>query len=141
VNPLRAFRAPAVAIVLLAAASCGPAGPKLHPVKGKVLYEGNPAAGASVVFEPVDGSGDTAKPSGLVGPDGSFTLTTYPHGDGAPAGEYVVLVTWYPENARELDHPKNKLPARYADPMRTTVPKVTVQAGPNDLAPFALTAK
>ncbi|NJO24457.1 MAG: hypothetical protein HC868_18030, partial [Sphingomonadales bacterium] len=93
--------------------SCGSSGPKLHPVSGKLLFDGKPIEGATLVFHPV-GGGDL-KPSGTTKADGSFTLSTYPHGDGAPAGDYVVLVTWYPPNARELDNPQNKLPARYAD--------------------------
>jgi hypothetical protein len=121
--------------------SCEPSGPVLHPVRGSVQFEGQPAEGATVILEPVGGGGDTSKPSGTVGADGAFTVTTHPHGRGAPAGEYAVLVTWFPPDARSTDHPKNKLPAKYGDPAKTPVPKVTVAAGGTEIPPIQLTAK
>ena len=125
--------------VLLGLTSCGPSGPKLYPVRGNVSFDGTVPAGASVVFEPVGGGND--RPSGLVAADGTFTLATYPHGDGAPPGEYKPLFTWYPEDAREQSNPKNKLPARYATAATSPVPTVTVAAGPNELAPITLSTK
>jgi hypothetical protein len=112
----------------------------LYPVKGQVFYLDHPAAGAQVVFQPAGETpvGEAVTPSGTVAADGSFTLSTYPHGDGAPAGEYNVLVTWYPPNARELENPVNKLPAKYAEPGSTLL-KATVKEGDNVLEPFRLT--
>jgi hypothetical protein len=118
--------------------ACSGGGPKLHPVRGKVLFLDQPADGATVVFHPVAGGADAPKPAGQVGADGSFTLTTTPRGAGAPAGEYVVCVAWYPPNARELDNPKNKVPEKYGSP--TTSPlRATVKEGSNELEPFRLT--
>jgi hypothetical protein len=129
------------ALAAVGGLSCGPSGPALHPVRGSVHFEGQPAEGATVVLEPVGGGGDLSKPSGTVSADGTFTVTTHPHGSGAPAGEYAVLVTWYPPDARSVDNPKNKLPAKYADPAKTPVPKVTVPAGGTEVPPIKLTAK
>lgn len=125
----------------LLAAGCGGGGPALHPVRGKVLVGDAPAAGATVVFKPVAARADLNNPTGTVAADGTFALDTYPHGAGAPAGEYVVLVTWLPPDAREQENPKNKLPGRYADPDKTPLPRVTVREGRNDLEPFVLAAK
>jgi len=124
----------------LGLASCGPTGPKLHPVKGQVFYLDKPAEGAQVIFQPAGDvpAGGALTPSGTVAADGSFTLSTYPHGEGAPAGEYQVLVTWYPPNARELDNPVNKLPAKYGEPGSALL-KATVKEGDNVLEPFRLT--
>ena len=122
-----------------AALGCGKKGPKLYPVKGQVFFMDQPAAGAQVVFQPTGGANAEAGiASGTVGPDGSFALSTYPHGDGAVAGEYNVVVTWMPENARELDNPKNKLPAKYAD-SNNPVLKATVKEEANEVPPFRLT--
>ena len=55
-----------------------------------------------------------------------------------PAGAYVVLVTWYPPNARELENPKNKLPDVYSRQADSPL-RATVKAGPNELEPFRLT--
>jgi hypothetical protein len=120
-------------------AGCGTGGVELHPVEGQVLFEDQPAAGVQVVFQPTGEVKDGAilMPSGKTGEDGSFTLQTYPHGAGAPAGEYVVVATWYPENGRELDNPKNKLPRKYADSASPLL-KATIKAGPNKLEPFRL---
>src|SRR5687768_8641325 len=94
-------------VVCLGVVGCGQAGPKLHPVQGKVLFKQQPAEGAQVVFQPVGGAGEAQPltPSGTTAADGSFTLNTYPHGEGAVAGDYVVLVSWYPPNARDEANP------------------------------------
>lgn len=116
--------------------SCGSNAPPLYPVRGQVFFENQPAAGATVVFHA--GEANTHKPSGVVGADGSFTLSTFPHGDGAPAGEYTVAVTWYPPGAREEATPKSKLPARYANPITSNL-KASVKPADNTLEPFKLT--
>lgn len=140
VNPLPRF-APGVLLagVLFCLTSCGPSGPKLYPVRGKLTFDGVAPAGATVVLEPVGGGKE--RPTGVVAADGTFTLSTYPHGDGAPAGEYKPLFTWYPEDAREQTNPKSKLPDRYATAGTSPVPTVTVNAGPTELAPIELTRK
>jgi hypothetical protein len=76
------------------AAGCGNAS-GLHHVSGKVLYKGEPATGAMVSFvSKVPTEADLAQAAfGIVQEDGSFTLAG-PLGEGAPAGEYVVLVEW-----------------------------------------------
>jgi len=127
------------AAACLLVAGCGPAGPKLNPVSGKVLFQQQPAAGAQVVFQPVGSAGEAhpLTPSGTTGADGSFTLATHPHGEGALAGDYIVLVSWYPDNAREEANPKNKLPAKYSDPAAALI-KATVKEGNNELPPFEL---
>ena len=89
-----------------------------------------------MVFHPTDPAGP--KPSGTVRADGSFILSTYPYGDGAPAGEYKVLVTWYPPNAREITNPKNLLPARYENTTLTPL-TATVKEGSTELETFKLT--
>jgi hypothetical protein len=142
-NPMRC-RLGMVGLVVLSAVfvpACNRSTVKLYPVTGKVLYKDQPAEGAQIVFQP---AGDEnaqyqgPRPSAVVGPDGTFSLHTDPLGDGAPAGDYAVFITWFPENARELENPKNKLPPKYGDPT-TPVLKATVKEGDNELEPFRLT--
>jgi hypothetical protein len=127
-----------VALLALASASCG-SGPKLHPVTGKVFAGDRPAEGANVVLHPVNASADSPRPSGIVADDGAFTLHTHPHGPGAPPGEYVVVVTWYPPNARESANPKSKFPEIYGDSTRSPL-RATVRDGPTELEPIKLPA-
>ena len=85
----------AAAIGSVAAAGCGnPEG--LFPVSGKVLYRGEPAAGAVVYFHP-DGKNRAASqpiPSGIVEDNGNFALISDNLGNGARPGAYSVLVEW-----------------------------------------------
>jgi hypothetical protein len=104
-------------------------------VTGKVFHDQKPAEGATVVLHPRDGPADAPRPSGVAGPDGSFELSTYPHGAGAPEGDYTVVVTWYPPDARSQENPVNQLPDAYADVTRSPL-RATVNAGPTELEPF-----
>jgi hypothetical protein len=110
-------------------------------VKGKVLFKGQPAEGAQVVFRPPN-EDPNAKPQpnpyGDVRADGSFTLRTEPYGDGAPAGDYIVMISWYTRSDPEDPlTSKSKLPAKYADPTNPIL-KSTVKEGSNELPPFDL---
>jgi len=67
---------------------CGGSGPV--PVRGRVLLDGVPVAGATVTLVPVDG-GHPA--DGWTDSDGVFRLKTFKHGDGALPGAYKILVT------------------------------------------------
>ncbi|QEH39010.1 hypothetical protein OJF2_76220 [Aquisphaera giovannonii] len=60
------------------------------PVKGVVTYKGKPLTSGVINFEP-EAAGTEAH--GAIGPDGSFTLTSYKDGDGAVAGPHRVAVS------------------------------------------------
>ena len=100
---MKPSRGAALAIlgVALALASCGRGGAPLYPVRGKLTYKGQPAAGASVHFRregDADGPQGPVFPIGLVDEAGEFRLEMPDGGAGAPAGAYKVLVLW-PEAA------------------------------------------
>jgi hypothetical protein len=59
-------------LIVTSGCSGGDSGPKLVAAKGTVKYNGNPIAGASVVFSPKEGTPGTA----TTDKDGNFTLTT-----------------------------------------------------------------
>jgi hypothetical protein len=101
-----------------------------HPVLGQAFFEGVPIPGAEVKLQPVKG-GKGAMAYGQVGPDGSFTLSTYTRNDGAAAGEYTVTVVWQPKDAWGKAK-LNQLPARYAT-AATCGLKADIQAGRNEL--------
>ena len=136
INRVRAARLGVAAIAFLGLTSCSD-GPRLHPVTGTVLFLDQPAEGATVVFHPAGGGQVEHMPSGIVGPDGKFKIRTQEK-DGAPAGEFVVVITWYMPDAREREDYRNRLPGRYADPASSGL-QATVKQGNNELEPFRLT--
>jgi hypothetical protein len=112
----------------------------VHAVRGKVYFEGSPAPDAQVVFHYVDPAKKKLIRAGdaLVEADGTFTLSTYAAFDGAPAGEYVVTITWREPQYDALGRPgPNRLPDRYAA-TETSGLRVQVRSGPNDFT-FNLT--
>ena len=150
---IRCARLPRLAFIVigLAVLSSGCGGetsPKpVFPVSGKVLVDGKPAAHATVILHPVGESGpDVVRPRAQVGPDGTFTVSTYGSGDGAPAGEYAVTVEWWLTNAaagkgRGDDlPPANRLPARYASAASSGL-KATVGEGATELEAFRLSRR
>jgi hypothetical protein len=115
----------------------------VYPVSGKVLYRGAPAAGATVSFVR-KGAADPMReqvPQGVVREDGTFSLAS-PLGNGAPPGEYAVLVEWkvgagkVKGRSPALSAP-DRLKRRYLDPARPLL-TTTVEAKANSLPPFEL---
>jgi hypothetical protein len=115
----------------------------IYPVSGKVLYRGEPAAGATVSFVR-KGATDRMReqvPQGVVGGDGTFSLAS-PLGAGAAPGEYAVLVEWkvgagkVKGRSPGLSAP-DRLKRRYLDPARPLL-TATVEAKTNALPPFEL---
>ncbi|HKB01694.1 MAG TPA: hypothetical protein VKD90_05710 [Gemmataceae bacterium] len=81
----------AVAAVLLP--GCG--GERVAPVKGRVVFNGQPVKEAAITFSPVgDGNQlETGKPAtGFTEPDGTFVLSTFGTEDGALVGTHSVNV-------------------------------------------------
>jgi hypothetical protein len=77
------------AACVIAVSGCG-GGRTTHPVSGKVaLADGQPLAGARVVFDSVD-KGVSAQ--GYTDEAGQYRLTTEEDGDGAVPGEHRVIV-------------------------------------------------
>src|SRR5262245_33534060 len=83
-----------VAVTLLGLAGCG--GPRLYPVRGKVVWENGAEArelaGGLVATEAESGS---VGARGDIQEDGSFELSTYKPGDGALLGKHRVTVSEY----------------------------------------------
>lgn len=85
---INAFLTALTAISLCA--GCDDGRPPLYPVHGTVRFAtGDPVRNAAIELVP-----DSASPSprGRIDSEGSFRLGTYAADDGAPAGEYRVVV-------------------------------------------------
>ena len=79
-------------VALVVSVGCsGATGPKTEPVSGAVTLDGQPLAGATVVFSPSGGEGKAA--SGVTDASGNYKLTTTNAGDGAVLGSYQVAIT------------------------------------------------
>ena len=109
----------------------------VYEVKGKVLLaDGKPLGGGWITFVP---KGDLPlTPSGAIGPDGTFSLSTGGSGVGAPPGEYKVRVEapqFPPATPRSRRKPP--FPFKYNDEDSSGL-VVTVRAETNQLQPIRL---
>ena len=84
-----------IAIALAAVLLPGCGGPRMAPVKGRVVFNGQPVKEAAVTFSPAGGEGqlETGKPAaGFTDEDGNFRLSTFKNYDGALVGTHNVHV-------------------------------------------------
>lgn len=141
---------------------CGDGRVARYPVFGAVHVDGQPAAGAIVVFCPTETSpeAERLRPAGRTDVAGNFKLTTIDPDDGAPAGTYKIMVQW-PEGAeaaagaggpnglpaaavdrggRGGPRPADRLQGKYYSLERTPL-TASVEEQANELPPFELTSK
>ena len=115
-----------------------------YPATGQVMAGTQPVAGAFVRFTPVDavGSPDALTSQAQTESDGTFSLSTYEKGDGAPAGSYAVTLTW-PANAagarKSADPGPDRLNGRYAD-AKSAEWIIEITEGENVLEPIVIEA-
>jgi len=74
------------ACALVAGCSKSKAGAGGSTINGKVLFNGNPVAGARVIFTDGKGSGLASGPTAVTDDSGEYAIA------GAPAGSYKVVV-------------------------------------------------
>jgi hypothetical protein len=115
--------------------------PAVHPVTGKLLVDGKPAGGAQVALRAIDKPElNKFYPHAVAEPDGSFRLTTFNIHDGAPRGEFAVVVVWpgprVAGQSEEEDGP-DRLGRRFANPKRPAA-KVRIDEQTKDLATIDL---
>ena len=134
---------------LVILAGCGDGKLPRYPVSGRVLVDGQPADGALVIFVPVQASEEAMqkRPTGFADASGNFQLTTIDKDDGAPAGEYKVLIQWPQKTQASTDDPgyrRGKLgPDRLKGRYFVENPEIaaTIEEKNNDLPPFQLSSK
>ena len=110
--------------------------PVCHPVHGTVTSKGKPLPEARVVLHSLGGSvAGNQKPTAITKSDGTFDLTTYHAGDGAPVGEYAITVdlrALQTGGEEPVRSGPNTLPAKYAKSDSSGV-KYTVVEGENQI--------
>jgi hypothetical protein len=130
---MRFLRKTFVVVLGLTVAGCGVKTSNrvpVHPVSGKLLVGGKPAADAQVVLYPASAATKAlVRPHATVGPDGSYRLTTYATHDGAPDGDFALTVGWPGVRVKGQgdDEPgPDRLEQTYSDPKK---PASRVQIG------------
>jgi hypothetical protein len=137
---MRRFICCCIATMALSSTGCGK-GNSLYPVTGHVTFKGKPAAGATVFFyrEGVDSMNEHTI-MGIVQEDGSFEVVCGALGNGAPAGEYDVLIEWkhvLGQSEGRLRHGLDRLHGRYANRNHPLL-HATVETRATILPPFEL---
>jgi hypothetical protein len=133
----------ALLILGFGCAGCGGGSDNLATAKvtGKVTYNNMPVTGGSVTFSPISSASGGTKPSmvgkpaaGVVGSDGTFSLSTYGSGDGAVVGKHRVSFSPPAVEIDEAQHKEDSKPP--VSPYAGLVPKTTeveVKAGSNTI--------
>jgi hypothetical protein len=107
-----------------------------YPTSGQVLVNGQPVKEAQVVFHHEGNWGERSiVPQAWTDANGRFVLATYGVQDGAPAGDYRVVIIW-PSYRRKTLGP-DKLGGKFSKP-ETSGLKAHVEKGVNELPPFDL---
>lgn len=139
-------RAALASIVMTLLVGCGGGGyadppvVPVSPVSGKVTFDSKIPAGAEVTLIRVDKTEEAVAGShGTVKEDGTFKISTYGDGDGAPPGDYVAVVQWFKvvSNDGGTGRGPNVIPAKFSNPETSPI-KVTVKDGANEIPPIAI---
>lgn len=125
---------------LLLAVGCRDGRQATYPVSGRLLVDGQPAAGADLRFYEVSGrTPRLARPYATTDQDGHFVVSTYGMHDGAPIGTYQVSVSWKGPLGRispdQRDAMPERLPERFTDPTTSGL-EVQIARGNNELDPI-----
>jgi len=110
-------------------------------IGGKVTVDGEPVRDLFVFLIPKGQkapSGEFAASRAQCRDDGTFQITTYLEGDGAPQGEYAVTFEWlkFRQTGSSWVGP-DKLNGRYSDPLKSEF-HITVGSSPATIGPFEL---
>lgn len=109
-----------------------------YPAHGRIAINGEPPAGAIVELRSVHAQPDVrdSRPWGVVDAEGRFVLSTYEAGDGAPRGEYKVIIRWPPD----VTQPSlaDRLGGAYATSDKSQW-SVSIEEGENELPSIDIT--
>lgn len=134
-----AVNAATVGLILLSVLGCGSRGWKsrTHPVSGSVTINGAAPKDAIVKLIKLGEPIDTRQSDcwGVVQEDGSYVLTTYEPGDGAPEGDYAWMIRWPPNL---MAYSSDRLGEQFWDPENPYM-TVTIERGRNQIDPVELT--
>jgi hypothetical protein len=126
----------AATLLTLASLGCNKSPQATYPVHGAIKWGNgqvaNDLAEATVELQVVEGPQIRVSPRGEVQSDGTFTLTTYSRGDGAPAGTYKAIVMPKQVVDDEIRAPPPILHKRFQS-FPSTPLQIKVDSGANDI--------
>ena len=128
------------ALALLGLTGCSEKRPgelPVYTVQGRVTFQGKPMPYAVVTFFPIDQPfAQALKPRATADENGFYELTTYELEDGAPEGDYGVIlyVPPTPPDPYELEvpNPPDRLKHAYLNPTKSKL-RFTVRPEPNTI--------
>ncbi|MBN1909390.1 MAG: hypothetical protein JW818_06605 [Pirellulales bacterium] len=133
---VRRFNWAPLLLPLLLLAGCSESGDflKTYPAKGTAHFEGKPMEHAVVTFYPIDGEAKARhlQPHGTVDAEGRYSLWTYHFGDGAPAGQYRVTLTWPNQPESRMGMPgyvADTLNGRYLNAEKSKIERTVDESG------------
>src|SRR5687767_15247267 len=103
-----------LAVLMLVLVGCGPSGPEIASVSGRVTMDGKPLANATVVFIPENG-----RPAGATtDADGRYELNFNEYREGAIPGKNMVRISTQRdptpgEEGKSIPGSKETVPAKY----------------------------
>lgn len=110
----------------------------LQKTTGELTINGVVPVGAIIGLHPVAGDFDKqgSRPAARVLENGSFVVSTYATGDGAPLGEYKASIIW-PQFPGRDDPGEDRMKGKYSNPQSTPI-TVNVRIGEATLEPINL---
>ena len=124
--------------LVLIVAGCGgktETRPPTFPVSGKVVSKGQPVDGATLMFHPASPTLKQFPGYAKTDKDGSFKVSTFDAGDGAPEGDYSVTITWLTVVPEDGGYGDDRYQGKFNNPA-TTPFKAKVSKPSTELAPF-----
>jgi hypothetical protein len=138
--------------LLLGLAGCGGGSGGGPTVKGKVLSNGQPVAGAEVVLESSTGKGNPKQYFARTDDAGNFEIKAFGKNSVQP-GTYAVLISlWLDKKTKKVPSAEdfeqlkaagqlyNDLPSKYSDPAFAEF-KAEIKDGENTVGPFDVGGK
>ncbi len=119
--------------VCLAASLLVGCGKSTCAVNGKVVYDDGKQAGPELEGHVVtfESQNEPVSASGLIGPDGTFTVSTYDMDDGAVPGKHRVAVM-APTPEIDVPPPPREIKAKFESFDKSGL-EVTLESGDNDV--------
>lgn len=108
-------------LAFLLMVGCGPSESKeqLTEITGRVLVDGQAAAGVMLVIQPIEREGTIA--TGMTNDEGMLTVSTYEVGDGLRTGLYQVTFQWGQFDPVSRQYKNDRLAGRYAEASKSEI--------------------